>query len=536
MLSITNTSKLHCPYTPSIINQPLKLNSLPQVLIDIANSFLTFKEQARLRSTVKYLNTSRNIETLDLLKDPLPHTVLSRDLFKQYANIRQLYVSFENDDSYPLETYTFLKNPKFSNVTKLYLKQFWMNHSNFFGHKDYKLVAQDYFSTFKFSLTDLTLTGYDFDLYPIVPLVNLQRLKVVGQIFFTKTFPLNNFTNLTELTLNHSLLFDFRFLSSLTSLTYLDLNHNKELIFIDTLKNLTGLKHLSLAKCEKIVNIESLMTLSNLKYLNLRGINRPPIGPVSVNPISIMYLSSLQILNLNFENDYPDLKYLGNHTHLIDLSLNIGLVRDFSPLLNLTRLQKLVCRNPQGNVFPDYAPIFQISSLTELHMIGALDHLPEDIHLPQLRILNLRDNKDLTEIHGLKSLTNLETLDLSHTRVANLEPISQLYRLLYLSLIPFYGNPEPLANLINLRLLDITGNPFDLKILSNLKQLEYLSNTDHFGIQSLDNFPRLKGIDGRNKYISAPLKPWFNRFLKNDIFTKFEHELFPMLKSIGAYP
>lgn len=555
MLSIPDdySSKRLC-YIPIFnpyptLNQRVKLNHIPQVLINIVNSFLTFREQAKFRSLAKYFNVSRPIETLDLLKDKIPSKILLRDLFKSYVSFRQLDISLPLEEEFLHNIHFFLRNPKFANVTKLILNNFSINYSNSFGYKDIKTASQDYLSVFKDKLIDLTLEGYKFDLNPLFPLVNLQSLKI-SYLDCADFEPLANLINLTKLTMKSSIK-SIVSIASLTNLTYLNLKNNYELQFIEPIKNLIKLKHLNIANCYKVVNIKSLVNLANLKYLNLKHINTSLLKS-KIDPTVITYMPRLEKLNLFFVNEFPHLRYLSHLTDLSFLSLNISVPMDFSSLLELPKLCKLICKNLEGKSFRDYKPIFLISSLTELHLTGNLDRLPKKINLPSLKILNLGNNKKLEDICSIKNLTQLEVLDLSYTSIKNLEPISQLFQLRYLNLDPLCEDLQSLTNLSNLKLL--SGADFDPPTLLNFKNLEYLSIslTNSLisipDIEPLLDLPALKGLSLNKIIYYEPSKILTLSCLNNlpdhrlkilfdnDIFSRNNNELFKILRKLGWHP
>lgn len=185
--------------------------------------------------------------------------------------------------------------------------------------------------------------------------------------------------------------------------------------------------------------LEPISHLKNLKYLYLRE--------MSLRDNSICYLSSLQ-----------SLETLDLCNSNIGKNVN-GVIQILS---NLTNLQKL-------NL--SYIHVQDLSFMSRLVLM-------KDLALRQTWVDNMG------AVH-LMNLTNLESLDLNHSKIVQY-------------------NMQFLANLKNLTYLDLTGVAVsDLSLFSNFKKIKYLnlsqtSITDDAILSILPNFTSLTNLNLQN--------------------------------------
>jgi Leucine-rich repeat (LRR) protein len=132
---------------------------------------------------------------------------------------------------------------------------------------------------------------------------------------------------------------------------------------------------------------------------------------------------------------FEDIDAIENLPQLEHLNLNATLVRDLSPLANLTRLHTLECRDT------DIVTISPLGELVELQFL-------------QLNGTRIRD------LTPLSRLTNLEQLYLRGTEVQDVTPLGKLKALEFLGLrATRVQDVLPLRNLVNLKWLDLRETP-----------------------------------------------------------------------------
>jgi len=249
----------------------------------------------------------------------------------------------------------------------------------------------------------------------------------------------------------------------------------------------------------KIENIEPLATLVNLIELNLTG------------------------------NKIYDISFIGNLKKLENLQLQDNQITD-EDLSILTMLPNLKILNLEENEITDYSPLAALTNLTDLRLgqmtITASQKAMLEAALPNTRITwphpiiddsepaektwdelyeewvqnpepygglsvlqqikqakdsgawqLVLENKNISDISSLASLTNLESLDLDQNNIADVSPLAGLTTLTGLELGGNnITNLTALSSLTNLNYLDLDGNPLS----SEQKNLitEALPNTD----------------------------------------------------------
>jgi hypothetical protein len=134
----------------------------------------------------------------------------------------------------------------------------------------------------------------------------------------------------------------------------------------------------------------------------------------------------------------------------------------------------------------------KLPPVTSLDLSGTrVDNLEPLRGLTALRSLNLRFAK-VRNLKPLKGLSALQSLDLSRTPVDNLEPLRGLTALRSLSLSETkVANLEPLKGLSALQSLDLSHTPVDnLEPLTDLTALKLLTLSE----TQVNNFKPLKGL------------------------------------------
>ena len=200
-----------------------------------------------------------------------------------------------------------------------------------------------------------------------------------------------NLTELTDLDLRYSTLWDISALARLTNLQKLEL---EGIIspFADTADRRELLP----------LDLSPLAALTNLTRLNLRE-NKvsgfaPLVGLTNLTSLDLGYCYVLR----DGESEFSplDLSLLANLTELIDLDISATMVADIFPLAGLTNLTRL-------NI-----TYTRLSDMTPLADLTRLEHL------------EARDNR-IADVSPLSELTSLKEVILSDNQIADLSPLAE---------------------------------------------------------------------------------------------------------------
>uniref|UniRef100_A0A2M3Z5X9 Putative leucine-rich repeat protein n=1 Tax=Anopheles braziliensis TaxID=58242 RepID=A0A2M3Z5X9_9DIPT len=246
-------------------------------------------------------------------------------------------------------------------------------------------------------------------------------------------------------------------IQSLVDLTVLNLQDNALTSLPEGIGALTKLSKLNVARNKLAELPDSFFGLKELKHLNLSHNEFPEVHPnisdlimletldISFNSINLLpggigFLVRLQQLTLNnnrlteLPNDIVNLRNL----HKLDLSKND--LKQLPPVMG--ELRKLECFYVQHNDIDELPDFTGCEALKELHMANNfIRTLPADFceNLPQLRVLDLRDNKIEKLPDEIALLASLTRLDLSNNTISSLP--SCLSTLAHLVSLQVDGNP-----------------------------------------------------------------------------------------------
>jgi len=271
--------------------------------------------------------------------------------------------------------------------------------------------------------------------------------------------PLTRAQKLRGLTCDGWKITSLKGLSSLKSLTYLELNN-------------TGISDISL--------IASLTKLTSLYLVSLEGFG--PDNHIS-NLAPLSGLKNLQKLWL-YRNDISDITPLANLTKLTDLDLSDNQIEN---LTSLSGLKNLTSLDLSANQFSDISPLSGLTKLTDLELYNnTLSGLTPLSNLTNLSTLDLEYNhiSDSPGLSALSGLVNLDRLYLGHNQISDLSALSGLTNLSELGLNQNQiSDLTALYGLINLDELYLDGNKIcDKSQIDNLQ-----SHLRYFGITwSLD--------------------------------------------------
>ena len=322
-------------------------------------------------------------------------------------------------------------------------------------------------------LTEFTCQGYLADEVDLTPFSGLTELTRLG-------FYQNG--NSVGMAVN-----DLSPLASLTKLKRLDLNIGFEVTDLDALAGMTQMESLQLWANSNNSNASGIMDIGGLAGMTKLTSLQVNVGDVK----DFSPLSGLTALTeLHFYGDYmvEDLSFLRGMTQLRTLEIS-GSYRESAPVLNdltdLSNLTKLTDLRLNAAV-ASLDGLENLTALRTLQMYGSgstytdVDALAGLTSLTVLR-LPMHGGKNTFQINGLAGLTNLTELDMECS-VESLEPLRGLTGLRVLSIQNGYSSSgkafsslEPLSGLTNLTQLSVRGDVAgSLSALSGLTELRVL--------------------------------------------------------------
>jgi Leucine-rich repeat (LRR) protein len=324
------------------------------------------------------------------------------------------------------------------------------------------------------------------------PIRNANKLKVLraNSTLIDDISSLKYNNTLEELEVANTSVNDLAVLASLRNLEKLDLS-NTMVSKISYLKNCPKLTALNLSGC-KISNIGILQELGQLKTVNISNTMVRDLMPISK-------LENLQILNIS-GTPISSLQALGEMECLRELYCSNTSIRDLSPLKNNRRLNKIYCDHSnigdtEASAFTKGNPytlvIFDTEALknwwNELPIYWKavfskqirIDSEPttEQLHqIINLQELDLSSNTYMQSLLPVSRLSNLKSLNISHTEIPNLFAIQGLGNLETLNISHTYiSDLSPLKEMTSLKYLNIMNTPVnDLSALVNDNSIEVI--------------------------------------------------------------
>ena len=283
---------------------------------------------------------------------------------------------------------------------------------------------------------------------------------------------------------NSNAISDFSTLSSLTNLTWLDLDSNgisNLSALVSAISGLPSLQTLVLSN-NSISDISSLSSLINLTSLNLGG--------------DLYSYSSVKI-NLRLDsNAISDVSALSSLINLTSLNLSGNDISDFSPLSSLTKLTDLTLINTK---ISNLSSLSSLTGLTHLNLAGnTLSDLSPLRNLTNLTSLDLLVTT-ISDVSALSGLTSLTYLDLSHNSISDISALSGLTSLTRLDLVDTsISDISALSGLTSLTILHLQHTSIsDISALSGLTSLTilYLADTSISDISALSGLTSLTRLN-----------------------------------------
>ncbi len=375
-------------------------------------------------------------------------------------------------------------------------------------------------------LTWLDISGTSID--DLSPIRNLNKMKVLraNSTLIEDLSALKYNITLEELEVANTIVDNLGMLASLRNLQKLNLA-DTQVSRITNLKNCPNLIALNLSGT-RIANIGILQELPQLKALDISNTSVRDLGPVS-------NLKDLQSLNIS-GTAVTNLQALGEMENLRELYCSNTSISDLSPLKSHRRLGKIYCDHTkigdaEASAFTKDNPFTLVIFDTEA-LRSWWNNLPlywkavfskqiqvdsepstEQLHqIINLQELDLSGNTFMQNLMPVSRLTNLRSLNISHTEIGFLQPIQGLANLQSLDISHTYINDlKPLQDMGNLRYLNIMNTPVtDLSALSNDDRIEVI-NADSTAIDK-SQVVALKESQRQVivVYQTEALKTWWN--------------------------
>ncbi len=360
-------------------------------------------------------------------------------------------------------------------------------------------------------LDNVTLEMEDFSWVTEFP--QLTEFSCQSQMDDIDLTPFASMPNLTRLTFYRNgsgggAIKDLSPLSGLTKMTRLSLCIGFEVTDLDALAGMTEMTELQLWGSSNSSNATGLTDIGGLA--GMTKLTRLQLNLGDVKDFSpLAGLTSLTDLDLYGEYSADDLSPLAGMTKLTNLNINLRGVDDLSPLAGLTSLIDL--RIYGEYIVEDLSFLRELTQLQTLQMSGSysegapvMEDLSDLSNLTKLTSLQL--NVPVASLDGLENLTKLRELLLySNSPYTNVDALAGLTELVTLNLPSrpsSYDQPtlppidlSGLKNLTKLQSLTINNNIEDLEPLRDLTELRSLriSSSGNDGVTDLSLEP-LSGL------------------------------------------
>ncbi|PON85803.1 NB-ARC domain, LRR domain containing protein [Trema orientale] len=262
----------------------------------------------------------------------------------------------------------------------------------------------------------------------------------------------------------------------ISKLSHLYLRDCSFLVRLPSTREMKHLQVLDLSGSRDLVEIED-QSFNHLRFLRILKLSKSKLKQLP----SLSGLKRLQTLNLSGCMNLVELPHLDalEELEVLDLSgcSSLKVIKDES-FEKLSQLQKLDLSETQIEFLPTLCEPSNLSHLLLRSCIN-LKKLSPGVSLSKLVEIDLSGARSLGEIEAqfLKPMSHLQILDLSGTRLAELQSLSELKKLRQLKLrdCSLLKTLQDLASLKELEILDISGTAVGylppLDNCSNLRQL-----------------------------------------------------------------
>ena len=263
---------------------------------------------------------------------------------------------------------------------------------------------------------------------------------------------LPRFAFLEKLTIDTGVMDELVYINELTKLTELTIKNTN--VPTDVLNKIAQfpLVKLTLSECN-IYNISALSSITTLTHLDLSGNSISTITP-------LIGLTNLQELDLH-KNNISDVSDLSGFTKLTTLNISQNALKTIAPL---SALKALVSLDASTNQITALGNITQMTALSTLTLSeNSLTNLVQLAAHPTLETLDVSGNL-LTDISPLATLPALKNLDFSYNQVSEIPIFKQDCALV--SITGIRNNLTDLTNLAGLKNLNIVNVEYNEQISS----------------------------------------------------------------------
>lgn len=345
------------------------------------------------------------------------------------------------------------------------------------------------------AITDIDVTGNIFikDIEPLGQLYNLKSLNL-SKTKVTDLSPIRNLTELTDLNLSATKIEDITALRYSSKLTNLAIN-NTAVTDISVIENMPELQQLNVGEIN-LISYNPLQHAEKLQRLNLKGSNLSNLQALDslqdlvelnlsntpvINLSSLTALQNLKVLKLD-SNKIADLGVLKNMIGLTELYVNHTLVSDLSPLQGLPNLRRIYCDHTR--IKREVAETFMTANPSVLVIFDSEDLKSWWVRLtPAWQTVftsSAKVSRDPSK-EELAKLTKLDSINVSNTRITDIEPLAQLRQLRKIVLTnTSVSDLSPLQPFMDVTYLDISNTQVgDISVINQFKKLTTLraSNT-----------------------------------------------------------
>lgn len=390
------------------------------------------------------------------------------------------------------------------------------------GAESLKKVPDDVFDQMH-QLRSLNLSGTQILSLPssFSNLTELRWLILRGCLLFEKLPRVKEMKSLEVIDLSGSLSFKKfkdKALDSFKRLEILDFSYT-QIKCLPYLKNLQALTRLSLEGCTSLVRLPKLENLPLLQILDLST----TYGLKEIHAESLEHKEDLRVLNLSKSGIVHLPSSLSCLSHLVSLDLS-----NASCLVNIEKISFdnftcLRCLNLSNTKFKNLSSLSQLSNLRELHLRNcqSLEELPEMKGLTRLEILDFSGASLLKKIPeqslgGLKNLRQLVLSDCVNLKKLSFSNVFEKLEVLNVSGCQDLTVGGSIASITSLQLLNLSETKVEcLPSLSNSCRLRQLLLRNCIGLKEIPLLESLSELQELNLVGATSLREIDANFLEN---------------------
>ncbi|MBI0399072.1 leucine-rich repeat domain-containing protein [Cyclobacterium marinum] len=365
------------------------------------------------------------------------------------------------------------------------------------------------------ALDTLDLSGNKL-LVDIAPIHVFRDLKYVdiSRTQIKELSPISNITFLSYLDISNTPTDDIQFIKYSDKLTYLNISGTK----VTNIDELTSLKNLKTFKAAKtpLMGFGVLDNFKNIETLDLEESGFNNIENLkNLSQLKVLNIKGNYLINFGFLSELKKLEEINlEETNILDLSPLASLPSLWWVNINGTEVSQLDPINGSGSIKRIYADRTSISEnaaeifiranrgILLIHNVENLQTwwqtLPDGWNQVLVEKLPALGQKKPT-IETLSSLVNMDSLNLSNSKIKNLRPALKFKSITFLSLEnTMIEDLSPLAEMKNL--LHINGDYSAVNNLNALQELTGLKRLSFVGtsvesVEPLKSLPSLEYIN-----------------------------------------